>query len=157
MAAYCALRTTTGHFVTAVNGGGMGNPGPVDVPINTDRTEPGPWEKFKLVSLDGGYIAIQTYTGHYLSAVNGGGMGNPGRRDHPVNTDRPAIGPWEKFMLVPLDGGWYAFKTDTGHYLTAVNGGGMGEAENKLPLHTDAKAIGPWEKFILVPVRKPKS
>jgi hypothetical protein len=42
-----------------------------------------------------------------------------------------------------------------GTYLTAVGGGGKGEAANKLPLHTDAKKVGGWEKFLLVPVRKP--
>ena len=40
-----------------------------------------------------------------------------------------------------------AIRTSNGHYLTAVNGGGMGEAANKLPLHTDANKIGEWEQF----------
>jgi hypothetical protein len=40
-----------------------------------------------------------------------------------------------------------AIRTSTGHYLTAVEGGGMGEAANTLPVHTDAKKVGPWEQF----------
>jgi hypothetical protein len=40
-----------------------------------------------------------------------------------------------------------AIRTSSGNYLTAANGGGMGEAANKLPIHTDAKKIGGWEQF----------
>jgi hypothetical protein len=40
-----------------------------------------------------------------------------------------------------------AIRTSNGNYVTAVNGGGMGEAANALPLHTDAVKIGPWEQF----------
>jgi hypothetical protein len=40
-----------------------------------------------------------------------------------------------------------AIRTSNGHYLTAVNSGGMGEAANKLPIHTDAGKIGGWEQF----------
>ncbi|MEP6818071.1 MAG: hypothetical protein ABJA18_00965 [bacterium] len=35
-----------------------------------------------------------------------------------------------------------AIRTSNGNYLTAVNGGGMGETANKHPLHTDARKIG---------------
>ena len=50
-----------------------------------------------------------------------------------------------------LKKGVYAFETEKGTYLTAVNGGGMGEPANKLPLHTDATKAAGWEKFMLVP------
>ena len=40
-----------------------------------------------------------------------------------------------------------AIRTSAGNYLTAVNGGGIGEAANVLPLHTDAGKIGAWEQF----------
>lgn len=45
-----------------------------------------------------------------------------------------------------------AIRTVNGNYLTAVNGGGMGEAANKLPLHTDATIASTWEQFMLVPI-----
>jgi hypothetical protein len=47
-------------------------------------------------------------------------------------------------------GAKYAIHVAAGEYLTAVNGGGIGEPGNKLPLHTDAKQVGPWEKFRFV-------
>jgi hypothetical protein len=46
-------------------------------------------------------------------------------------------------------GAKYAIHVAGGEYLTAVNGGGIGEPANKLPLHTDATQIGPWEVFTL--------
>jgi hypothetical protein len=39
-------------------------------------------------------------------------------------------------------------RTVTGHYVTAVNGGGVG-GPNTVPIHTEATEIGPWETFIL--------
>ncbi|MEP6742632.1 MAG: hypothetical protein ABJB61_09050 [bacterium] len=38
--------------------------------------------------------------------------------------------------------GVYAFQTEKGTYLTAVGGGGKGEAANKLPLHSDSGKVG---------------
>lgn len=34
-----------------------------------------------------------------------------------------------------------AIRTTNGNYVTAVNGGGMGEDANALPIHTDATWI----------------
>ena len=45
-----------------------------------------------------------------------------------------------------------AIRTINGNYVTAVNGGGMGEAANKLPIHTDATRASTWEQFMLVPI-----
>ena len=42
-----AICTTSGFYLTAVNGGGVGGN---DQPINTDRTVLGPWETFTMVS-----------------------------------------------------------------------------------------------------------
>ena len=50
----------------------------------------------------------------------------------------PKLGQFETFTLEQLAEGIYAFKTFDGHYLTAVNGGGMGTAG--APLHTDQTA-----------------
>lgn len=98
-------------------------------------------------------VAIRTINGNYVTAVNGGGMGNPANTD-PVHTDQTQILAWERFELVVLDEekGLYAFQTETKNYVTAVNGGGMGEAANKLPLHTDATRASTWEQFMLVPI-----
>jgi hypothetical protein len=45
-----------------------------------------------------------------------------------------------------------AIRTLNGNYVTAVNGGGMGEAANKLPLHTDATKAGAGKSSCSSPV-----
>lgn len=109
------------------------------------------WEKFKITFFDTGYCTIQSLNGHYLTAVNGGGMGNRANTD-PLHTDQTEIEDWEKFELVEVEPGIYAFKTLNGNTVTAVNGGGVGEAANQLPMHTDATVASTWEQFILVPI-----
>ena len=69
-----------------------------------------------------------------------------------MHTDQIVIEAWETFELLELSPGIYALQTETGNYVTAVNGGGMGEAANKLPLHTDATRASTWEQFMLVPI-----
>jgi hypothetical protein len=66
--------------------------------------------------------AIQTFNGHYLTAVGGGG-----RTTNVIHTDAVLPRAWEYFTLEDQEGNsvWnYAFKTADGRYLTAVGGGG---------------------------------
>ena len=86
---------------------------------------------------------IQSFDGHYLSAIGGGG-----RTTDTIETNRTAISTWETFQLVPLTGvgpGFYAIRTQTGNYLTAVNSGGIGSAFEAI--HSNATQIGTWEEF----------
>ena len=86
---------------------------------------------------------IQSFDGHYLSAIGGGG-----RTTDVIETNRTAISTWETFQLVPLTGvgpGFYAIRTQTGNYLTAVNSGGIGSAFEAI--HSNATQIGTWEEF----------
>jgi hypothetical protein len=65
-----------------------------------------------------------------------------------IETNRTAISTWETFTLVPLSGvgpGFYAIRTLTGNYLTAVNSGGIGSAFEAI--HSNATQIGTWEEF----------
>lgn len=96
-------------------------------------------------------IAIRTINGNYVTAVNGGGMGEAANK-LPIHTDATSARGWEQFKITFQPNGFCTIQTQTGNYLTAVNGGGMGEAANKLPLHTDATRASTWEQFILVPV-----
>jgi hypothetical protein len=59
--------------------------------------------------------AFQTYTGNYLSAVDGGGR--------VTDTDAVRIGTWEKFTLVDTGDGHYGIRTYRGYYLTAQDSG----------------------------------
>ena len=90
--------------------------------------------------------AFQTYNGHYVTAVGGGG-----RVTDVLHTDATAIRGWEKFTLIDSGDGspiHYGIKTYNGHYLTALGGGGY----TTDPLHSDATQLLGWEKFTLVPL-----
>lgn len=156
LAAPTAIQTTNGQFLSAVNGGGIGDPpgAPFNsMPIHTNATAIGPWETFNVVPVGTGNFAIMTPSGNYLTAVNGGGMGTAGD-GFAIHTDREKPGSDESFTLISCGNGQYAFMTSSGNYVTAVNGGGIGDppgySYNRLPIHTDATAIGPWETFTFV-------
>ena len=76
-------------------------------------------------------------------------MGGGGRTTDVIETNRTVLQEWEKFTLVPVATqgrtGWYAIQTFDGHYLTAVNSGGVGSAFDAL--HSNATQIQAWEEF----------
>ena len=151
-----AFRTQNGHYVTAVNGGGLGGPdsGPGEVALHTDATKAGPWEMFTIVWVNRAQckFALKTSNNNFVTAVNGGGIGGPNSGQSPVHTDATVVGPWEHFTITPQADNVHAtVRTSDGrNFLTAVNGGGLG-GPNDVPIHTDANSIGPWEEFTLIP------
>jgi hypothetical protein len=148
------------NMLTCVNGGGLGpNNG---VALNTNRTVAGEWETFNLILQPGSpqigpgmQFALQTASGNYLTAVNGGGMGGSNDATCPIHTDQTVSGPWETVVMqvdnnaVPVTARILCYNPGVGpFFVTAVDGGGIGDGgKNNTPLHTDAKAVGPWEKF----------
>ena len=85
-------------------------------------------------------VSFQAANGKYVVAEGGGG----GR----VNADRDAIGPWEKFTLIDLNGGILVdgdevnIKSINGLFVVAEDGGGG-------VVNADRELAGPWEKFII--------
>jgi hypothetical protein len=148
-----AIRTVNGHFLTAVNGGGLGGPdaGPGSVALHSDAVNGGPWETFRVIWLDPyrRQFALRTINGRYVTAVNGGGIGGPNDGSSPFHTDASRIGPWELYTLTQRPDGTTWIRTPGGNLVTAVNGGGFG-GPNDVPIHTDAMKIGPWERFTFV-------
>jgi hypothetical protein len=126
-------------YLTAVGGGGR----TTDV-IHTDATWIGSWEKFRLLGGGGfgplrGQYVIQTATGNYLTAVDGGG-----RTTDVIHTDATQIGSWERFRLPTDKYGWRnTILTVDRHYLTAVGGGG----KTMDAIHTNAVTASSWEYF----------
>lgn len=94
-------------------------------------------------------FALRTAGGDYVTAVNNGGVGGPNNDSSPIHTDATEIGDWETFAFNVnnnISPRTVTIQTWNGNYLTAVNGGGVGGANN-VPVHTNAKQIGPWETF----------
>ena len=94
-----ALKTAAGDFVTAVEAGGIG---PSALPLNTDRTAPLAWETFgfNVISTTNPWtVQMQCANGAYVTAVNGGGIGDGGTNTTPIHTDANAIGKWEIFTI----------------------------------------------------------
>lgn len=132
----CTIQTKSGHYLTAVGGGGR----VADV-LHTDVTRVGNWERFTLVDTGEGSpirYGIRTYNGRYLTAVGGGG-----RITDVIHSDATQINGWEKFTLVALGGGEFAIQTMKGTFLTAVGSGGRVTDV----IHSDAPWIQAWEKF----------
>jgi hypothetical protein len=107
-------------------------------------------------------VALQTYNGDYVTAVNGGTkekQTNCGSGQVALHENARSIGLWERFKEIPEGNNTYAFQTSNGEdYITAVNGGGMGapnRGRNISLLHTNATSVGPWEKFFIVSLTYP--
>jgi hypothetical protein len=153
-----AIRTQNGHLLTAVNGGGLGDPhsAPHGVALSTGATTAGPFETFTLIRVNkvGNTFALKTHDGHFLTAVNGGGIGGPDSSHSPVHADATDFEPWGSFTITLLPDNVHAtIRTADGrHFLSAVNGGGVG-GSNNVPFHTDATTMGPAAVFQLVPAR----
>ncbi|MGB8907513.1 MAG: hypothetical protein WCC84_02065 [Candidatus Cybelea sp.] len=157
-----AIRTNGGFFITAIGGGGPTEPNcnPGWVALHENATRIGPWETFKLVLLPLAVTgpreyAFQTSDGDYITAVNGGGIGdqNGANPSSQLITNATRIGADEEFRIVPVgatDSGKIAIQTPDGkHFVTAVNGGGCG-GPAEVPFHSNAKVIGPNETFTLI-------
>lgn len=154
-AVVAAIQTAAGNYLTAVNGGGLGGSttGPTAVPFHTDATVVGPSETFKIVWLNTTYtqFALQTSDGHYVTAVNGGGMGGPNDESSPIHTDANSVGIWERLTLNFLPNNQLTIKVPNGQFVTAVNGGGMSGPTDS-PIHTDAVQRADWQSFTFVKV-----
>lgn len=145
------------HFVTAVNGGGVGGPnsGPQSAAIHTDATTAGAWETFNCTTSNpNNTITFQVNDGNFITAVGGGGVGGPNANPSQLHTDATKAGPWEQFTIVSVGPNQCALKTSSGNFVTAVNGGGWGGSDtaNKFPIHTNATKAGQWETFTLIPL-----
>jgi hypothetical protein len=151
------ILTPSGKCLSAVNGGGIGNANPKAklTALNTDATSPGPTGVFKVVQLKNSTFALQTSDGlHYVTAVRGGGIGdsltNGASVIHrPIVTDGALLSFNARFRFIPISKEHFALRTADGkHYITAVNGGGIG-TDDEEPIHTSATTIGPNETFTL--------
>jgi len=156
-----SIQTQNGHFLTAINGGGLGDPfsAPDGVALSTGATRARRLERFQLVWVDrsAGTFALRTVDKHFVTAAGGGGIGGPNSELSPIHTDSKTKGPWDQFRITLLYNGeiplnYVTIQTPDGeHYLSAVNGGGVGGSTSDAPIRTDATSIGPAEVFRIIP------
>lgn len=159
-----SLKTHSGNYLSAVGGGGLGDPDGIpfnSAPLHTNATEARDWELFTAEPMGSNTFALRTVSGHYLTAVNGGGMGDPAGlpfNSTPFHSNATEVKDWETFEMVPVspDQKTFALRTASGNFITAVNGGGMGDPSgqpfNSWPMHTNATEAQDWEKFEINPV-----
>ena len=136
----CSIQTANGHYLTAVGGGGR----TTDV-IHTNATTVGSWEKFSLINANDGsdpaHAGLLTSSGYFLTAQDSGG-----RTTDTIHSNATQLKSWEKFTLIDLGRGLVAIQAADGHYLSAVNGGGLGSGDT---VRTNATRVGSWETFTL--------
>jgi len=107
------IKTHTGHFLQARDGGGIG----ARHAVNSEPQYVSTWETFEGVRVDDQHIAFRTLNGTFLNAQNGGGG--------EVHSNGPRVDEWEKFYVEKVGNDKYSFKSQNGHYLCAENGGGQ--------------------------------
>lgn len=104
--------------------------------INATKEKIGDKEKFEIVDLGKGYIALKTYNGYYLRvSKDGNSVYADSKESHSRGT----------FELIILKDNKVAFKTYDDKYLCAEDGGG-----GKLVANRDE--IGSWETFELIDI-----
>jgi hypothetical protein len=77
-------------------------------------------------------FAFRAHDGSYVCAEGGGGR--------EVVANRPAVGPWETFVVIPLPNDFVGLMVANGQYVCAEGGGGREVVANR-------GEIGPWETF----------
>ncbi|MEV6299906.1 PQQ-dependent sugar dehydrogenase [Actinoplanes sp. NPDC051861] len=103
-----------------------------------NRTTAGATERFDVVDLGGGNVALRSRASNlYVTAENAGA--------NPLIANRAAAGPWETFALIRNADGTESLRAAVNsRYVTAEGAGAQ-------PLIANRTAIGPWEKFDLQP------
>lgn len=119
-----SLKCNNGQYVCAEGSGAS--------TVVANRNAIGDWERFWLVPVDGGKVALAVNNGQFVCAEGGGGR--------EVVANRNRIGPWEKFKLVAFGGNKVAIRAHNGQYVCAEGGGGR-------ELVADRNQIAAWETF----------
>ncbi len=99
--------------------------------MKCNKSSVGASEKFQLINLSNGKIALKGNNGHYVSSENG----------KKITCSRKLIGSWEQFTLVSKGGNKYALKGSNGKYVSS-------EKESEF-MTCNRASIGSWEIFTI--------
>jgi len=149
------LRTLSGYFLSARNGGGIdGNSQDDTQTFQTERMDLADDELFRLNGPDpNGWVTISTLDGHFVTALGGGG-----KSTRAFHTDATQAKTWERFYVLKVgdlgSGHQYAirpagtgFIPDRGEsisFLTAINGG-----NRRVDAMTANSSLQPESRFTL--------
>jgi hypothetical protein len=146
-----ALRTYSGAYVSAADGGGG--------VVYVNAPQVGGWESLTIIDRNGNFlnsgdqINILTHDGHYLMAQNNGGGTVDATSTHPEA--------WETFTIWKTNGAGaitfgsigagdsIALQAGNGNYFVA-EGGGVPQTVFSDPLDANRTSIGAWEQFGVV-------
>lgn len=124
---YTLLKTAGGYYVSAAGGGGRGGDYDDTQTMQTERTALADDALFRTYTGIPGWQAftIQTYNGHYLTALGGGG-----KSTRAFHTDATKPSTWEYFWIAKCGdlGTEYDYAIvpkGAGQPLTVTNGGGL--------------------------------
>jgi alpha-L-fucosidase 2 len=110
---------------------------PATGPLIASATAAGATERFDLVDLGGGNVALRSRANNMYVCAEGAGA-------QPLIANRTAVGPWETFTRMNNGDGTISLRaTVNNKYVVADNAGAAALIANR-------DAIGPWEKFTLV-------
>ena len=144
------LLTNGGYLLSANNGGGVITDNAIQTQIEYSigkGTDPFVdtinSALFNVLRGSNGQFAIQTQSGNYITAVDGGG-----RVTDVLHTDAKLVQGWEEFRIAST-GSLGAFsvsiQTNSNNFLTAVGMGG----KTTNAMHSDAVKVGTWETFFI--------
>ncbi|BCB86306.1 S8 family serine peptidase [Phytohabitans suffuscus] len=113
-------------FVTAENAG--------KASLIANRVEVGAWERFDIVNVGGGFVALRSkINNRYVTAESAGAK--------PLIANRTAVGDWEKFTLSTNGDGSFSLRANAnGRFVTAESAGAKALIANRT-------GIGVWERF----------
>jgi hypothetical protein len=136
---YAIQNPGSGLYLAARNGGGLAKSAIDPNAVYGDDA------RFRLVRQPDGSYALQTFDGHYVTAVWGGGqvptLQSDGTYSETLQTDRTAVNGWERFRVIDQGDCTYAIQTVSGYYV----------AQYGSSFTTDLSSVTPLAKFKLVP------
>jgi len=138
------ILTKRSFYLSAANGGGLitENAIQTEIPYSPGLVVGG-YLRFTLWRNTSGRFAFQTYSGNFITAVDGGGL-----TTDVLNTVAADIAVWEEFRIAPtgLPGAFsISIQTNNNNFLTAVGEGG----KTTNAIHSDATKVQDWETFFL--------
>lgn len=147
------LTSSMHDYWYVVNGGGLGGQGAALNTTALARVN----TIFNIVWLDNVYgayamFALQTPQGHYVTAINNGGMGGPNDATSPIHTDTSPNPVYADNVLkfINLGNNQVMLQTPGGEIVSFIDDVGGNDPHNSMPFHTNATSIGAWEIFYIM-------